>query len=164
MSLQDPRLPRRTHHAAPVARLDSLPRLQAWCVTALRQWMGGAAGREALAADLTARHGADAAPALLNRLAGTLDLLARHGQRHFAHNPAGSDAVSPDEAFVAHFVATAATGEREEALMLAMLLVRADLAPALVARAQALGLGVLRVDSAAGRTCCGQKGTTGHLH
>ena len=48
--------------------------------------------------------------------------------------------LGADEACFANFIATATTGEREDALLMAMLLVRPDVAPQLCAVAMNLGL------------------------
>ena len=52
--------------------------------------------------------------------------------------------VGSDEAVFARFVMTAATGEREDAMLVATLLVRADVAPVATAAAQSIGLTLLR--------------------
>lgn len=54
--------------------------------------------------------------------------------------------IGADERCFAHFIETAATGRREDALLLATLMVREDAAPLAVAHAQHLGLALMRMD------------------
>jgi len=145
MTLHDTALRRQPDNpATPVARLDALPELQAWCVTALRHWMEGPATQTALRRDLACSHGVAGGRAILRDLDSLLDLICRDGRRQMMRRHVGCAAVAADEAVFAQFVATAATGQREDALLMAMLIVRPDLAPLAASLGQRLGLAYLR--------------------
>ncbi|WP_245706594.1 hypothetical protein [Ruegeria marina] len=62
----------------------------------------------------------------------------------------GCACVGADEACFAHLIASAATGAHEDALMLAALIVRPDLAPALVALSEQFGLALQAAVGSAG--------------
>ena len=63
-----------------------------------------------------------------------------------AARPCASTAPAParDECVFARFVALAAEGAREDAVLMAALLVRADLALCLAGLAESIGLGLMR--------------------
>lgn len=123
---------------APVGHLDSLPPLGELSVRALRRWCDD--GALALARDLGLALGDPGG----EEAASALDALFRHclagGRRPFMHHGGGCPCLGADEAAFAELVQTATEGEREDALLLACLMVRPDLAPLLVHLAQAAGL------------------------
>lgn len=134
---------------APVASLDALPALEAHLVRAFRRIDDDEGPEGGGTATLSA---------------GFRDLLRLadlHAHRPLRRLAPGCMSVGADEAVLAHFVATAATGDREDAFLIATLLVRADIAPALVARAQMLGLAVLRLTLAGAAASC-PAGATRH--
>ncbi len=69
-----------------------------------------------------------------------LDLLADYRRRPLVRHAPDCRCVGADEAVFAHFVTTAATGEREDAMLIATLLVRADVSPLAASLAQTVGL------------------------
>lgn len=85
-------------------------------------------------------HGADP-------LSDLCSFCARHCRRPLSAHGEGCPCLGGDEACLARFVELAIAGERDEALMLAMLLVRADLAPIAVALAEQAGLALRRATS-----------------
>lgn len=124
---------------APVGRLDALPPLEGLSVRALRRWCDG--GPAALAEDLAESLGT---PRASDRAAQAFDALCRHclggGRRPLMRHGGNCLCLGADEAAFALLVRTATEGEREDALMLALCMVRPDLAPALVQLAQQAGL------------------------
>ncbi|GGL70246.1 hypothetical protein [Wenxinia marina] len=92
----------------------------------------------------------DAALPAAGPLADLCGLCARFGRRPLSAHAEECPCLGGDEACFARLVELAAAGEREEALMLAMLLVRADVAPLAVAMAEQAGLGVMRMATGAG--------------
>ncbi|ATG46339.1 hypothetical protein CEW89_01400 [Celeribacter ethanolicus] len=64
----------------------------------------------------------------------------RHARRPLVHHGMSCDCLGADEAVLAQFVCLAARGKREDACLMAMLLVRADVAPLAVSLAEQLGL------------------------
>jgi len=125
-----------------LARLDRLPLAQGVVVRALRHWDG--VGSDALDDVLPdALAGADgvAGRAALEDL---LEILMRHGRRPLVRHAPGCPWVGADEAVLAHFVSVAATGEAEDAMLIASLLVEGPLLPCLLGAAQELGLRLRR--------------------
>lgn len=125
-----------------VGHLDTLPPLGELSVRALRRWCD--AGTEALARDLGLTLGEDGG----EEAASALDALFRQGlaasRRPLMRHDRGCPCLGADEAVLAALVQAATEGEREDALLLACLLVRPDLAPRLVHLAQAAGLALAR--------------------
>lgn len=119
--------------AAAVGHLADLPALEASAVHCLRLWSDAAEGRAALSEERSTE--------LLRQICG---LCASYGRRPLMRHGLGCACLGADEACFAHMVAAAATGAREDALMLAALIVRPDLAPALVALSEQLGLALNR--------------------
>ncbi|WP_460275491.1 hypothetical protein [Celeribacter sp. ULVN23_4] len=64
----------------------------------------------------------------------------RHARRPLVSHGMSCDCLGADEAVLAQFVRHAARGQREDACLMAMLLVRADVAPLAVSLAEQLGL------------------------
>ncbi|AAV94095.1 hypothetical protein KQ247_12625 [Ruegeria pomeroyi] len=118
---------------AAVGHLADLPTLEASAVHCLRLWSDATEGRAALPEGRSAE--------LLKQICG---LCASYGRRPLMRHGLGCACLGADEACFAHMVAAAATGAREDALMLAALIVRPDLAPALVALSEQLGLALHR--------------------
>ena len=121
--------------AAPVGQLDDLAAPERLAVLGFRLWCDtGPAGVEHLL-DPGSR-------APFNRLCGLCTTAARRPLL-----PHGQDCpcLGADECPLATLILSAATGEREDALMLAMTMVRADRAPAVVAAAEATGVALRRL-------------------
>lgn len=57
--------------------------------------------------------------------------------------------LGADESCFANFIATAATGDRDDAMLIATLLVRPDVAPLITALATDFGLALVRMNLAA---------------
>lgn len=117
--------------AAPVARMEALPPAEAALVHALRLSCSGDGGRERLSALFGAAAGA--------AFDGLMQALLPHLRRPLMHHATRCACVGADEAVFANFVVTAAWGEREDAMLMATLLVRADAAPGVVALAEMTG-------------------------
>jgi hypothetical protein len=136
---------------AAVGLMRDLGPVEAAAVLCLRLWGEGAAGQAAIRAELAASLGAGPAARLGAALDGVMDLCRRHGRRALARHHPDCPCVGGDEACFARCVAAAAEGAREDALMIAVLLVRADMAPWLVGLAGDLGLGLRRLSLRAAR-------------
>lgn len=129
--------------ASPVGKIAHLPATEAWWVRALRLWCDGADGQAALRDQLANQLGDEAAETFFARFTDLVALLLRHGRRPLMRHGLGCECVGADEAVFALFCAQA-VGDREEAMMIACLLVRADVAPIAVSLAQTLGLDLMR--------------------
>jgi hypothetical protein len=130
--------------AAPVGRLAELPPLERQVICWLRLWSEGPAGRATAIDEFADRHGRPATERLATRFGELLLVMARHARRPLLGHAPGCPCVGGDECVLARFVALAAEGAREEAILMAALIVRADLALALAALAEEVGLGLMR--------------------
>lgn len=140
--------------AAAVGRLSDLAPLEAAAALYFRLWRAGEGGRARASADFIALLGTGHGAAALTALDRLSALLDAHGRRPLcAHSPA-CPCLGGDEACFARFLAAAATGEREDSMLIATLMIRADMAPLAVAMAEELAVALrrmaLRVSPAAG--------------
>ena len=126
--------------ATPVARIDSLTPFEAWWLRALRLCDGSPAEIRDLTEDMTARFGPYRTDRLLSRLGDLLSLIRDHGRRTLLTHHEACGCVGADEAVLTLFFQTAAFGEREDAMMIACLFLRPDVAPLAVSLAQSVGL------------------------
>ena len=127
MSAPAARTPAAAHHGgAAIAALDALPLPQACAVRLLRTWCD--------------EPGA-ASPPGFDELAR---LLVHEGRRPLLRHHAACACVGSDEAVFALLLSVAATGEREDAMMLAALLVPADRMGLAAHLAQVAGLAIAR--------------------
>lgn len=117
--------------AAPVGKLTSLDAMGQVVVALLRGQGGG------MGADIEKVY------------AQMMLVFERHARRPVMHHGPSCECLGADEAVMAQFVRLAALGAREDATLMAMLLLRADIAPLAVSMAEQLGLlieAVLRTD------------------
>lgn len=127
--------------AAAVGTLEDLPPLGQLAVLCLR----GLGRREAdLHGRLAVRFGDDLAAATIARCDDLLQFLARHARRPLIRHAPDCGCLGADEAAFAHLCALADRGERDELLMFAMLMARADMAPCLVPLAEGFVLTLKR--------------------
>lgn len=117
-----------THHAEirgglPVAAFDSLPETEQIVVRTLRHWAEGPNGAVQIAGLLRARMPEGAAIDCHRLLGDVFGVIARHGRRKLVRHHARCPCVGADEAVLAHFVTLAATGEREDAMLVGSLMV-----------------------------------------
>jgi hypothetical protein len=135
MTIHDPSL-----GSQATTRLSQIDDLEACVVIYLRLWCEGPEGRCAMRSDLVNALGEARAASAVEAFAAMFDVLTGHRRRPLHRHALQCPCLHPDEACFAKFVAQAASGDREDALWMAMLLVRADLAPQLTAAAGAFGL------------------------
>ncbi|HET9067157.1 MAG TPA: hypothetical protein VFN28_00840 [Amaricoccus sp.] len=129
--------------ATPVGRLAELPPLEREVIHCLRLWCAGPEGPGAVSDELVARHG-EAGRALAADLGELIATMAGHSRRPLVGHAPGCPCAGADECVFARFVALAAEGAREDAVLMAALMVRADLALCLAARAETVGLRLMR--------------------
>ena len=133
---------RREHHpgGAPVARLDGLPPLERRVICCLRLWCAGIEGERAVRWEV----GADGGEAVAQSFGELLRLTAGSARRPLLGHALDCPCAGSDECIFARFVALAAEGSREEAVLMAALIVRVDVAMCLTAVAEEVGLGLMR--------------------
>ncbi|MCA8880439.1 MAG: hypothetical protein KDA73_10895 [Rhodobacteraceae bacterium] len=138
----------------PVGGLADLPALEFRAVRCLRLWCDGPDGWTRMQAEMADLVG----PCRACRLGEAFDLTCRL-MLEFCHRPlvrheVDCPCLGADEATFAHLVRLAGLGDREEAMLLATHLVRADMAPIVVSHAARVGLELHRAglcDSARAR-------------
>ncbi|NBD30605.1 MAG: hypothetical protein GVY31_11280 [Alphaproteobacteria bacterium] len=118
--------------AAPVGQIADLPAHEAAAVLFLRRWTGTEQ------VERTAGQEAD------YYLAQIFEMLHRFGRRPLMRHHAGCSCLGADEACFAQLIGGASDGDREDTMMIACLLVRADAAPILTDIAQMAALHLRR--------------------
>lgn len=132
--------PKSPRGAAPVGFLSELPSVEAAAVCFLRLWCESPQSQEQAVADLTDLLGPAHGPVAIDSLCQMCDLFARFARRPVMRHHSGCSCLGADEACFANLVAEALAGHREDATLFAMLIVRADFAPALAKLAEQFGL------------------------
>ncbi|TMV10078.1 hypothetical protein FGK63_03175 [Ruegeria sediminis] len=130
---------------AAIGRISDLNPVEAGAVLYLRLWSDGAPGRAEMARDFAIALGADGGRSALAILDQIFGLCALHGRRPLIRHGSGCVCLGADENCFAQMIAAAAEGEHDDALMMALLIVRPDLAPALVALSEQFGLMLRRM-------------------
>lgn len=130
---------------AAVGLLADIGPVEAGSVLCLRLWSEGVAAQDALRRSfhdsLGPRHGTEATEALC----GLVEICGRHARRPLMRHHLDCACLGADEASFAHFVAAAAEGEREDAMLIASLMVRPDMAPMMTELGCAFGLAMRRM-------------------
>ncbi len=132
--------------AAPVGVLADLDRADAAAVLFFRMWRDGPTSRATIAESFAGGLGPGPGAAAADAFAMLCGLCDSHARRPLMRHALSCSCVGGDEACFASFVATAATGEAEDALLLATLMVRADVAPLLLAQGRVAGLALRRME------------------
>lgn len=130
--------------AAAVGRISELPPLERQVIRCLRFWCAGPTGHGALGRELAQRLGEPEAERVTDRLGELLHVTASHARRPLMSHSLDCPCAGGDECVFARFVSLAAEGAREEAVLMASLIVRADLALCLAQLAEDVGLGLMR--------------------
>ncbi|WP_106746323.1 hypothetical protein [Yoonia maritima] len=130
----------RKQGGAAVGQLSDQPRLEACIVLYFRMWCDGPDSQEAVWNDLSLGLGQAHGRATLKTLEQLFAICTEHRRRPLMRHAVGCSCLGADEACFANFVATATEGDREDALLIATLLVRADIAPLITSLASDLGL------------------------
>ncbi|MHA6262362.1 hypothetical protein ACXYMO_04100 [Arenibacterium sp. CAU 1754] len=135
-----------THRGgAPVGYISDLDAVEASVVLYLRLWHDGAAGQSRMWNDFARLLGPKTGRRALRSFEQLCGLCARHGRRPFLRHDVVCKCLGADEACLAQFISAAAQGDRKDAMLIATLLVRADVASSLVALAEAVGLALQRM-------------------
>lgn len=132
---------------ATVGRIADLTPIEAGAVMYLRLWGDGKAGRADAASDFDIALGADQGRAAMMTLDRLCSLCAHHGRRPLIRHGLGCSCLGADENCFAQMIGAASEGAREDAMMMASLIVRPDFAPALASLSEELGLVLRRMTS-----------------
>src|SRR6185436_12085878 len=104
----------------------------------------GPDGPDEVHREIAGRLGERSADLVVEELGELLRLVAGHARRPLLGHAPECPCAGGDECVFARFVALAAEGAREEATLMAALLVRPDVALCLAGRAEMVGLGLMR--------------------
>lgn len=137
---------------APVGFVAELDGIEAASVIYLRLWSDGPEAQAQVWCDFAKGLGADQGRRALQSFETLCSLCAQHGRRPLMRHSVQCKCLGADESCFANFVASAATGEREDAMMFATLLVRPDVAPLIASLAEDFGLALKRMRMAAPHT------------
>ncbi|SMX44185.1 hypothetical protein [Actibacterium lipolyticum] len=130
---------------APVGLLTELPDVEAGAVLYLRLWCEGAVSQAQVSDDFALALGMDHGRRALAAFEQLCDLCVRHGRRPLVRHQVTCKCLGADESCFANFISAAADGQREDAMLIATLLVRADVAPSLTALAEDVGIALKRM-------------------
>ena len=136
---------------APVGFINELDSIEAAAVIYLRLWCDGPDAQAQVWNDFATSLGADQGRKAVTSFEDLCSLCARHGRRPLMRHSVHCKCLGADESCFANFIATAATGEREDALLMATLLVRPDVAPLIASLAAEVGMAFLRMRLSAPR-------------
>lgn len=131
--------------AAPVGLVGELDAIEAATVVYLRLWNDSIEGQDQVRWDFAAMLGTDQGHRAARALEELCNLCTQHGRRPLLRHAVQCSCVGADESCFANFVAVAAEGEREDAMLIATLLVRPDVAPLVTALAMDVGLALKRM-------------------
>ncbi|MEO8531940.1 MAG: hypothetical protein ABI459_11985, partial [Deltaproteobacteria bacterium] len=129
----------------PVGLLADLDVVGAGAVLYLRLWLDGPQARAKVAYDFDLALGYEQGLKAFQCFEQLCTLCLQYGRRPLVCHQLACACLGADEACFANFIAAATNGECEDALMIASLLVRADLASILTSEAQAFGLALKRM-------------------
>ena len=130
---------------APVGHLGELGAVEAGAVIYWRLWAEGLTGQRRAKAEFCAVLGDKAGTEAVDALAQIFDACARHGRRPLMRHGLNCKCLGADESCIANFIGYASECRREDAALIATLLVTPDLCMALAALAQTFGLALRRM-------------------
>ncbi|WP_290559729.1 hypothetical protein [Aestuariivita sp.] len=149
--------------AVPVGYVSELGPVEARAVLYLRLWFSGAETQQQVWNDFASALGPHRGRSALHTLEELCQICAQHGRRPLMRHHVTCKCLGADEACFANFVAAAADGAREDAMLMATLIVRPDLALCIADLACDLGL-ALRQMAAVPRDSSIERPKTTTLH
>ncbi|MEP2530691.1 hypothetical protein [Shimia sp.] len=130
--------------AAPVGYLGDLDPIEVGAVRGLRAWSNGPDGIRQYEQSFGDRVDRKTTHVLCQSLTSLCDLCYRHGRRPLMRHHTDCKCLGADESCFANFVAAATAGQREDAMLMACLIVRPDFAPSLIGLAEKFGVALAR--------------------
>ncbi|MDF1670090.1 MAG: hypothetical protein P1U83_10795 [Roseovarius sp.] len=129
----------------PVGVIADLDGVEAASVIYLRLWCDGPASQAVVWKDFATALGTSHGRKALEGFDQLCGLCCQHGRRPLTRHGVNCKCLGADESCFANFIATAAEGAREDAMLIATLLVRVDVAPIVTALATDFGLALKRM-------------------
>ena len=114
---------------APVGFVADLDVIGAASVIYFRMWHDGTDGQEEVWGDLSCGLGAENGRKALKAFEKLCSLCFQYGRRPLFRHAISCKCIGADESCFANFIETATSGDRVDAILIATLLVRADIAP-----------------------------------
>lgn len=151
---------------APVGFITELDAIEAASVIYLRLWSDGPDAQSKVRDDFFSALGHHQGGKAIQSLDQICSLCSAHGRRPLVRHSVQCKCLGADESCFANFIATATEGAREDAMLIATLLVRPDVAPLLDSCAFDFGLALKRMRRAIMLLCAAnlQHFTKGILH
>lgn len=140
---------------APVGFLAELGPIEAGAVLYLRLWCDGPDAQAQVWNDFASSLGPKRGREALKAFECLCDVCVRHGRRPLMRHQVNCKCLGADESCFANFIGYATDGEREDALLIAMTIVRPDIAPMAVKCAQQFGLALRQMTKAPRDFNCG---------
>ena len=139
----------------PVGLMAELDRIGAASVIYLRMWYTGPLSKTDVWNDFASILGLDHGRRTLKAFENLCSLCLQHGRRPLVRHAINCKCIGSDESCFAHLITTAANGEREDAILIATLLVRTDIAPLITSLATDFGLALMRMNLRSPKDLCG---------
>ncbi len=131
---------------APVGFITELDGIESASIIYLRLWSDGPEGQTSVWEDFATSLGPEQGRKTLNAFESLCGLCTQYGRRPLMRHAVSCKCIGSDEACFANFIGTAAMGERDDAMLIATLLVRPDVAPLITALAMDFGLALKRMN------------------
>lgn len=141
--------PREHRGGATVGHLQDYDAITAAAVIYLRMWCDSVETQAIVMHDLTGALGTGRGRKAIEAFGDLCGMCARHGRRPLTRHALHCKCVGADEASFGHFIATAAEGDRDDAMLFATLLVRPDIAPIVTSLAAEFGFALKQMNLAA---------------
>lgn len=130
---------------APVGHIAELGPVEAGAIFYLRLWSDGPEAKSQVWNDFATALGAEKGRKALTAFETLSALCARYGRRPLMRHGLECKCVGADESCFANFIGYASEGAREDAMLMAINLVRPDMAPVLVGLAEEFGFALKRM-------------------
>ena len=131
---------------APVGFITELEGIEAASIIYLRMWCNGPESQADVWNDFESSLGTAYGKTALQSFEDLCSLCAKHGRRPLMRHSINCKCIGSDESCFANFIGTAAAGEREDAMLIATLLVRPDVAPLITSLAANFGHALMRMN------------------
>ena len=134
---------------APVGFITELDAIEAASVIYFRLWGDGTDARNRVRRDMATSLGPQHGARAIDSFEQICGLFSALGRRPLMRHAVECKCLGSDESCFANFIATAAEGNREDAMLIATLLIRPDVAPQIAELAAEFGLALKRMNLSA---------------
>lgn len=130
--------------AASVGYLTDLPPIEAASIGFLRSWCDSEGSQLGVTREFTRALGDEAGTQAVRMLHQLCAICTDHGRRPLMRHGLNCSCLGADEACFANLISAGSEGAREDAMMLASLIVRVEMAPMLASLAVDFGMALRR--------------------